>query len=290
MKIIFGSSVHKHFDSFLDLYKGVQKFYDNPLYLFASNEDIGRSSGNLRKFTSRRNYKWRRSHNFIFDVCGELKGLDFDFFTALDSDCLVADGYLSEFLCAEEFDFVVYPNLNGEGKWYHGNIFKQNMGLYEAMLSSIGLKRMDERIVGNFNPLIILSKRAVGFLQNVIEHIENTPAYAEMMKIDFSVGETLIFNLLKDAGLKPRSIDTRLKTGLRYRPYWDVDEFKEGISVYHPVRLDKNDLFRRLVGLKASYDGNILFIPAIAARKLYLDIFGGRRVKAPAEGEGWFNP
>jgi glycosyltransferase involved in cell wall biosynthesis len=292
-RLIFGSSVHEDFGSFLDLYKGVQRFFNKPLYLYASNEHIGRPVANLVKIESRRNYKWRRSHNFIFDAIGQLDKYDYEYFVALDSDCLVCGDRLLDFAKEEDFDFIVYPNLNGLGGWYHGNVFRENINLYLGILRDIGNDRKDENVVGNFNPLIILSKRSVDFLRDLIPKIESSPSYKEIMKLDFSVGETLIFNILKDANFKPRDIELNLKRGLRYRPYWEAREFKKDISIYHPVRRKWSDPFRRLAGIKAGYDINHLYMIPIYAYKFIEEtknrIFPAKD-KHSDEGTTWFNP
>ena len=174
-QLIFGSSVHFNFNSFLDLYKGVQKFFGGPLYIFSSNdENMGRPFGNLIRIEAKRHYRWRRSHNFLFDAFEALKGRPYDFFIALDSDCLVYGNKLSRFLEEGDFDFVIYPNLNGLGGWYHGSMFLKNINHYLAILKDLGIERKDEAIVGNFNPLIILSKRAVDFLRDRIGVIESS--------------------------------------------------------------------------------------------------------------------
>jgi hypothetical protein len=106
------------------------------------------------------------------------------------------------------------------------------------------------------------------------------------------VGETLIFNILKDAGYKYSYIDRDLKKGIRYRPYWEVEEYAAGIPVYHPVRRKTNDLFRRLVGIKAGYDNNFAFIPLIYAYRLYRNIgkSAGDSGAAVTPDETWYNP
>ncbi len=291
LTLIFGSSVHRKFECFLDLYKGVRKFYGDPLYLYASNEGLGQPSGNLVNIKARRSYRWRRSHNFIFDAAEALKGRYYDYFIALDSDCLVCGDSIKEFLNDNNIDFVVYPNLNGIGKWYHGNVFMQNIGHYLGILEAIGIKRRDETVVGNFNPLIMLSKRSVDFLRDNLEKIEASKGYEELMKLDFSVGETLIFNLLKDAGFKMAYIELELKRGLRYRPHWRVSEYSANIPIYHPVRLKSRDLFRRFVGIRCGYDKNYLYLPLIYAARLYgkvRSLFFGRR-GFPKEEDTWFN-
>lgn len=297
-KVIFGSSVHFNFSAFLDLYKGVQKFFGKPLYIFASNnEDMGEECKleNLIKIEAGRNYKWRRSHNFLFDAFLNLKGRDYDYFVALDSDCLVYGNRLSRFLEEGDFDFVIYPNLNGLGGWYHGSAFLKNINHYLDILKDLGIERKDEAIVGNFNPMIILSRRAVDFLRDRIGAIESSSGYGELMKMEFSVGETLIFNILKDAGFKYKYIDPKLKRGIRYRPYWEVDEFDGEISVYHPVRRRrKNDLFRHLVGIKAGYDKKYLFLIPIfiyyVYRKAIKAFLPGKSDTGDRRDTGWFNP
>lgn len=290
MKLVFGSSVHKDFRSFLDLYKGVKKFYNDPPYIFASNEGLGGSSGRLVKIEPHRNYKWRRSQNFIFDAV-EALNYEFDYFVALDSDCLVCDDALNRFLKNKDFDFIIYPNLDGLGGWYHGNIFRENIDAYIDILAALKLRRHDDSIVGNFNPLIVLSRRACDFLRNSLPGIESSRGYKKLMSLDFSVGETLIFNILKDAGFKPAYIDPALKRGIRYRPYWEADEFQKNVPIYHPVRLKGRDLFRRLVGIVCGYDRNYLFLPVICAAILYrkaLSIFM-KKEKSDGEDDTWFN-
>jgi glycosyltransferase involved in cell wall biosynthesis len=285
-KLIFGTSVHVEFDSFLDLYKGVQKFFGEPLYIYASNEELGKPFGNLVKVEAKRNYKWRRSHHFLFDAFEFLKNRDYDYFVSMDSDCLVCSDALLAFLRPKDFDFVIYPNLDGLGWWYHGKIFSENINSYLDILKSIGLKRPDEKIVGNFNPLIILSRKAVEFLRERIEKIESADGYKALMALEFSVGETLIYNILKDAGLKAKFIDPDLKRGIRYRPYWEVDEYQKGVSIYHPVRRKKKDLFRRLIGIKAGYDRSYIFLSVIYMYKAYLKVrrlLGVKDTKKEAE-------
>ena len=291
MKLIFGSSVHKDFGSFLDLYKGVKKFYNDSPYLFASNEGLGEPSGNLIKIKARRNYKWRRSHNFIFDAVEALKDHDFNYFVALDSDCLVCGDVLTGFLKDNDLDFIIYPNLNGLGGWYHGNVFRDNISTYLDILKALKFQRRDEGIVGNFNPLIVLSKKACEFLRNNIAAIESSEGYKKLMSLDFSVGETLIFNILKDAGFKSVNIDPALKRGLRYRPRWEVSEFRDDITIYHPVRLKSRDLFRRLAGIRCGYDKKFLFLPAIYAARAYGKIRNlfFKKAKLSGESETWFN-
>lgn len=290
-KLVFGSSVHKNFESFLDLYKGVKKFYADPVYLFASNEGLGKPFGNLVRIESRRNYKWRRSHNFIFDAAEALKDHDFDYFVALDSDCLICNGAMKGFLKNREFDFIIYPNLNGLGGWYHGNIFRDNISAYLDILKALNLRRRDDGVVGNFNPLIVLSKKACDFLRGSLGAIESSDGYKKLMSLDFSVGETLIFNLLKDAGFKSADIDPALKRGLRYRPHWEAYEFRDGICVYHPVRLKYRDLFRRFAGMRCGYDKNYMFMPFIYAALIYQKALGlfFRKDKFPKEDDTWFN-
>lgn len=292
-RLIFGSSVHEDFGSFLDLYNGVRRFYNKPLYIYASNKDMGSPHEGLVRIESRRNYKWRRSHNFIFDAAEQLDKYDYDYFVALDSDCLVCGDRLTDFVKDADFDFVVYPNLNGLGGWYHGNIFRENMALYSGILRDLGVSRKDENIVGNFNPLIILSGRAVDFLREKISAIESSPHYAELMKLDFSVGETLIFNILKDAGFKARYIDPGLKLGLRYRPYWEAGEFSKDISIYHPVRRKWGDPFRRLAGVEAGYDTDYLPRAWVYMYKVFEGARGRvypRKKRDTDEGTTWFNP
>ena len=292
-RLIFGTSIHENFGAFMDLSRGAQKFFQGSQYIYASHEGLGRPSGNLIRIRAARNYKWRRSHNFIFDSIEQLKDFDYDFFIALDSDCLICGSYLKDFVKEEDFDFVIYPNLNGLGWWYHGRVFKENIGLYLGILRDLGIRRKDEDIVGNFNPLIVLSKRSVDFLRGMIPGIESSPSYKELMKIDFSVGETLIFNILKDAGFKSKNIDSDLKRGLRFRPYWEAHEFKKGMPIYHPVRRKWSDPFRRRAGIEAGYDRNYLYMAAAYALKFIKDlrdsILPGKK-KDPGEENPWFNP
>jgi hypothetical protein len=291
LRLIFGTSVHVGFDSFIDLYKGVKKFFNDPVYLYASNEGLGKSCGNLKKIESKRNYKWRRSHNFIFDAAEALRDYDYDYFIALDSDCLACGNKLTAFLKNRGIDFVIYPNLNGLGGWYHGNIFLENIKYYLEILGRLGIKRRGDDIVGNFNPLIILSKRAVDFLRSNIDGIESSYGYKELMKLDFSIGETLIFNILKDAGFKSVCIDPEVKAGLRYRPYWEAREYKNEIAIYHPVRLKNRDIFRRLVCIRSGLDKRYYYLPFICVEMLYkrayIYLFG--KGKLDGEGDTWFN-
>ncbi len=271
-RLIFGTSVHVEFSVFLDLYKGVQKFFGKPLYIYASNEDLGEPAGNLVEMEDKRNYKWRRSHNFLFDSFEYLKGREYDYFVSMDSDCLVCgSGALLDFISPGDFDFVIYPNFDSTGWWYHGKVFAQHIDSYLDILKNIGVNRLDDRVVGNFNPLIILSRKAVDFLRERLEKIESSRGYKAIMELEFSVGETLIYNILKDAGFRPKFISPQLKKGLRYRPYWEVDEYRKDISIYHPVTRKKNDLFRRLVGIKAGYDRNYFFMILLFFYGMYLN-------------------
>jgi hypothetical protein len=107
-----------------------------------------------------------------------------------------------------------------------------------------------------------------------------------MVSLEFSVGETLIFNILKDSGFIPKNIGRELKRGLRFMPCWEADEYKKGISVYHPVRRKTHNLFRRMVGIMAGYEKPYQYLPAIFFYRLYRKIVR----RKPEKEEGWFNP
>jgi len=292
-KIIFGTPVHVNFGSFLDLYKGVQKYFGGPLHIYASNQDLGSSRGNLLKIPSKRDYKWRHAHNFIFDASEYLQGKEYDYFVALDSDCLVCGDALTGFLENRSFDFMIYPNLTAGGRWTHGNVFQENVTLYNGILDAVGMRRKDTRVAGNFNPLIVLSKKAVDLLARVIPALERSEGYKSLAKLDFDIGECLIFNILKDAGLTSVPIDREIKKGIRYRPYWEPWEFQKDISIYHPVIRKKNNLFRRLAGIRSGYDHNYAFLLVLYPHLVYSWLqrkFGKVPVEETSNGDTAFNP
>jgi len=222
-KLIFGFPVHEQFRAVLDFYRSIRKFNNNPLVLFSSNNNFGKSVENLRKIRREREYKLDDIHNFLFDIFGEIKDMDFDYFIKLDLDCLFAN-YGFEKMFDREFDF------NGwlpSGTWAHYYPFKNNMFYYDSLLKDLDLCRKDSQIVATFFAFIVFLRRAVAFIAENTKKIQKSLAYNELMQERFCLCEPLIGNLLKDAGFKFVT-DTSPVRNVRYRPYWSIDEIARG--------------------------------------------------------------
>jgi hypothetical protein len=255
-KLIFGFPVHEKFRAALDLYYSIQKFNNDPPVLFSSNDNLGKSVENLKKIKSKRKYRLWRIHNFLFDIFEEIKDMDFDYFIKLDSDCLFAN-YGFEKIFNRNFDFNA--SIQGE-KWPHYYPFKNSMFYYEALLKDLHLRRKDNQIVATFFAFIVFSRRAVAFIVENIKKIEKSPAYNKLMQARFCLCEPLIGNLLKDAGFIFVT-DTPPVQDVRYRPYWSIDEIagkktSELGILYHPVRRDGNNKFRKIIMQKTEIRKN----------------------------------
>jgi len=257
-RVIFGFPVHNHFTAALDLYYSIKKFNNNPLVMFSSNNDLGKSIDKLKRIKNKRKYRLGHMHNFLFDVFEEIIDMDFDYFVKLDSDCLFANYGFDE-IFNQKFDFTIFPSIPTES-WRQKGYFRNRISHYENILHGLNLERRDEEILGCLFALCIFSKRAVSFMVDSIDKIEKNAGYRELMSLSASeirLCEPFIFTLLKDAGFS--YICSPFK-GVRYRPYWKTSEIeaKKGSeleTVYHPVRREPVDEFRKLIVQKAKlYD------------------------------------
>ncbi len=266
IKLIFGFPVHEKFKIALDLYYSIKKFNNNPLVLYSSNQDLGKSVGKLKKIPSKRVYKYHFMHNCVLDMCEVIKDMDFDFFVKIDSDCLFTN-YGFERIFEKKFDFCAEVKKDQASRWYHGIKLFKNLKSYRKLLDDLGLKRKSRTIAGALCALQIYSKRAVTFIAENIETIEKSKGYVELKRLAWPapylcLSDTLLPNLLKDAGFtfihNPFTSDLHNDTGfVRWRPYWSIDEIKnKDISklaiLYHPVRRDLNDPFRKYIIEKLS--------------------------------------
>jgi len=253
VKLIFGFPVHEKFETALDLYHSIKKFNNDPLVLFASNSDLGKSIGNLKKIRSKRRYRWGHLHNFMFDAFEEIHKTDYDYYINLDSDCLFAN-YGFKKLFKKKFDFSATTHNEESMAWAHGNIFLDNIEHYKKILDDLGLRRKDKTVMVSLAALQIFSKRAINFIVKNLKTIENNKGYLKLMKIRrFPLDETIILNILKDAGFIPLENPFMNEQGpVRWDYYWSKNEIKDknaselGI-LYHPVRRDKNDEFRKAI-------------------------------------------
>jgi len=265
VKLIFGFPVHEEFEVALDVYYSIKKFNNDPLVLYSSNQDLGSSIDNFKKVPSRRVYKLNMTHNCVFDMCEEIKDMDFDFFVKLDSDCLFAN-YGFERIFKGAFDFCAQVEPDHALRWNHGIRLFRNLASYLKLLDDLQLKRRDRTIAGAMCCLQIYSKRAVRFIAENAEIIEKSSGYAELKEAcyvdgDYQPGlclsDAFFPNVLKDAGFtfipNPFTTDLQDDTGyVRWRPYWSIDEVihkdtSELGILYHPVKRKLNDSFRKYI-------------------------------------------
>lgn len=261
IKLIFGFPVHEKFGIALDLYYSIKKFNNNPLVLYSSNLDLGNSVDNLKKFPSKRTYRYKMMHNYVFDMCEAIKDMDFDYFVKLDSDCLFAN-YGFEKIFKKKFDFCAQIEKDQALRWDHGIKFFKNLKSYLKVLNDLELKRKDRTIAGVLCCLQIYSKRTVTFIAKNVETIEKSKGYVELKKravgsLNLCLSDALLPNLLKDAGFtfihNPFTTDLQDDTGfVRWRPYWSIDEvakkYKSKLAIlYHPVKRHPNDPFRKYI-------------------------------------------
>jgi hypothetical protein len=261
VKLIFGFPVHEKFETALDLYYSIKKFNNNPLVLYSSNQDLGNSVDNLKKVPSKRVYKYNMMHNCVFDMCEVIKDMDFDFFVKLDSDCLFAN-YGFERIFEKKFVFCAQIEKDQALRWDQGIKLFSNLKSYLKLLDDLELKRKSRTIAGALCCLQIYSKRAVTFIAENIETIEKSKGYAELKKLtgdnyNLCLSDSFTLNLLKDAGFtfihNPFTTDLQDDTGfVRWRPYWSIEEVvnkdaSELSILYHPVKRDLNDPFRKYV-------------------------------------------
>lgn len=252
-KLIFGFPIHQDSNSAVDLYNSIKKFYGDHFVFYSSDNDkLDINEPGLTKIKPKRTYEWGHAHNFLFDAFEYIDELDFDYFIKLDSDCLIANEGLYELL-EKNFDFSL-DNYKNQHDWIHGWVFQKHINKYKNIINEIGIKRRDDNLVGSITAFCIFSKQAVQFIKKNIDKIEQSEDYKQLMKLKgLCMDETLTFNILKDAGFASlignEGDEWNLVEGVRYRPYWTVDELKnqpkEKFSiVYHPVLRDKTDPLR----------------------------------------------
>jgi len=279
VKLLFGFPLHDSFDAALDLYYSIKKFNNDPSVVFISNQDLGYSADKLTKLKSKRQYNWMGMHNFIFDVFEQIKDMDFDYYVNLDSDCLFAN-YGFEKIFEKKFDFNMdhimthydfyntkvgarlinkYENLlrklnldrKSMSRYFTGK-FSRNIKYYEMILDRLNLERKDSRVLSCLGTSQIFSKRAVNFIAENTEKIENHPAFKKMAGLELMLYETFFTTLLKDAGFIPIATYPKYLPCLRFRPSWTTEEIKNTDSsklaiLYHPVKREPEDKFRKMI-------------------------------------------
>lgn len=253
MKLIFGFPIHENFQAAIDLYKTIKYYCGDHQVLFSSNENLGENYENLKKFKAKRDYRWGHSHNFIIDVAEYLKFENFDYFIKIDSDCLFANYGLEKLIKEEECDFTL-EKYKDQNNWIHGWIFQKHINEYlKILLESLGIKRKNDQIVGTMNAFSIFSKQAINYINGFTSHLENIREYTELMMIpQLCLDELILYNILKDSNLKyrvgNRGKEFSLINGVRYRPYWSIDELNDEKEIlYHPVLRSSNDKFRKRI-------------------------------------------
>lgn len=278
LKLIFGFPVAEWFIYSEQLYYSIKKFCHDPLVLFSSNKNIGYSYERLTKIKGKREYRLYQIHNFLFDVFEEIRGLDFDYFVKLDSDCLFANFGFEE-IFTKKFDFLDSVDENdNKCKWWQAKEFFKNIASYQRLISDLKLTRKDSRISGCLGALQAYSKKAIDFIADRIKIIENSPGYIEMIQKDLCLSELLVPNLLKDAGFEYRIIylhkeEKHPPLCVRWRPYISKKEVKSiencDLSIlYHPLKRALRDKTRRILLKKIGYRYGLIIIYMYILKKI----------------------